>query len=308
MKTINDKVKKINEIQKNCSVEEPYLSYFNEMVVFINDMNDLFEKIAVRDWKTVSPDELREENYKNYQDILPENYEESYANPTYAQKCLDRMYGPMLAYVYMDLRKLIPLTYEQNTEQWMIQCNLFLEIYKEFNEVFIATGKRPTVKMLEDIIYWNRTDYFEIKIPRNLDLFLDSLNQWVVNKLMTSDLVDERYLYVFGDYVTENEVRLAKHIAKLPDETIAKMADTFTEGYRMGFVNGNKDLSKKKTVEIYYHLGFDRVIKKAIENFEKMGLSPVIRHGAVDGNRRGFTGLILIDNAHMIIKKMMLYS
>ena len=62
---------------------------------------------------------------------------------------------------------------------------------------------------------------------------------------------------------------------------IAKMADVYTEGYRIGFVNTGKDLSKKKTVNIRYVLGFERVIKKAIENFEKIGLSPVIYRSGV---------------------------
>ena len=50
------------------------------------------------------------------------------------------------------------------------------------------------------------------------------------------------------------------------------MADVYTEGYRIGFVNTGKDLSKKSVVNIRYILGFERVVKKAIENFEKMGL------------------------------------
>lgn len=50
----------------------------------------------------------------------------------------------------------------------------------------------------------------------------------------------------------------------------------------MGFVLGNKDLSKKKTVNIRYILGFERIIRKAIENFAQMGLKPVIYRSAVN--------------------------
>lgn len=35
------------------------------------------------------------------------------------------------------------------------------------------------------------------------------------------------------------------------------------------------------SVNIRYILGFERVVKKAIENFEKMGLKPVIYRAAV---------------------------
>ena len=59
------------------------------------------------------------------------------------------------------------------------------------------------------------------------------------------------------------------------------MADVYTEGYRTGFVNTGKDLSKKSVVNIRYVLGFERVVRKAIENFAKMGLAPVIYRASV---------------------------
>ena len=54
------------------------------------------------------------------------------------------------------------------------------------------------------------------------------------------------------------------------------MADTYTEGYRIGFVKGNKDLAKKKVVQIVFPIGFERMIKLAIDNFAKLDLQPTI--------------------------------
>ena len=94
-------------------------------------------------------------------------------------------------------------------------------------------------------------------------------------------LNDVRYLYYYGEYVSENEKRTAMHLNELPLETIQKMADVYTEGYRIGFVNTGKNLSKKATVNIRYTLGFERVIRIAIENFRKMGLKPTIYRAGV---------------------------
>lgn len=38
---------------------------------------------------------------------------------------------------------------------------------------------------------------------------------------------------------------MAKFLNSLPEETINTMADTYTEGYRIGFEVTGKDLSKK---------------------------------------------------------------
>ena len=94
--------------------------------------------------------------------------------------------------------------------------------------------------------------------------------------MKNSDLDSPEYLYYFGEYITESELKTWEHLKQLPEKTIALMADTYTEGYRIGFVVGNKDISKKKIVNIRYCLGFERMIKKAIDNFEKIGLKPTI--------------------------------
>ncbi len=54
------------------------------------------------------------------------------------------------------------------------------------------------------------------------------------------------------------------------------MADTYTEGYRIGFEVGNKDITKKKIVNIRYSLGFERMIRRAVQNFRKIGLEATI--------------------------------
>ena len=76
-------------------------------------------------------------------------------------------------------------------------------------------------------------------------------------------------------------MKTAEHLRELDEVAIQKMADVYTEGYRIGFINTGKDLSKKSTVNIRYVLGFERVVKRAVENFEKMGLKPVIYRSGV---------------------------
>ena len=98
---------------------------------------------------------------------------------------------------------------------------------------------------------------------------------FAVRIVMDQDLTDLRYLYRYGEYVTENELETARYLNSLPQEEIDRMAWTYTEGYRMGFVLGNKDLSSKKTVNIRYTLGFERMIRAAVKNFEKMGLRQI---------------------------------
>ena len=78
----------------------------------------------------------------------------------------------------------------------------------------------------------------------------------------------------------------------MPEQEIQAMADTYTEGYRIGFEVTGKDLSKKKYVDLRYPVGFERMMRAAIHNFRKMGLEPVVSRvneisfsGRGNGNR-----------------------
>ena len=124
-------------------------------------------------------------------------------------------------------------------------------------------------------MYWFVSDYTDVTVTYRIREQLDPKLNFATEIITKSDLTDLRYLYYYREYITKTEIETAKFLNSLPQEEIDKMADTFTEGYRIGFLNTNKDITKKKLVNIRYCVGFERVVKKAIENFEKMGLQPV---------------------------------
>lgn len=68
------------------------------------------------------------------------------------------------------------------------------------------------------------------------------------------------------------------------------MADVYSEGLRLYFVQSRKDLSKKKTVNVRFVIGFERMIRKAVENFRAMGLEPVIYRAAPGVRPVGYCG------------------
>ena len=139
----------------------------------------------------------------------------------------------------------------------------------------------PDYKELKEIVYWYASDYCDVFVADRIEEQLNPECSFAADIVTKSNLNDLRYLYQYGEYVSENEWKTAEHLNTLPQKTIDQMADVYTEGYRIGFVNAGIDLSKKSVVNIRYTLGFERVIKKAIENFEKMGLRPTIYRAAV---------------------------
>lgn len=266
---------RIREIGAEQTVDVKFRDYFCKMadfVIMIDELKSVLSEGAYADAKLI---ELQEWNQRLYFDILPKQYEESYANPAHAVRRLGEEYGALLSFLYTELRGMIVYAFEKKTEYLDILMELFIEIYNQFEEGL------PKVKDIKDTIYWYASDYCDVFAADRIKEQILPEESFAADIIKNSNLEDIRYLYQFGEYVSENERKSAQYMNSLPDEVIQRMADVYTEGYRRGFVNTGKDLSKKSVVNIRYVLGFERVVRRAIENFEKMGLSPVIYRASV---------------------------
>ena len=127
-----------------------------------------------------------------------------------------------------------------------------------------------------ETVYSYEKDNTEIFTDLMIEDRINPDNKFAVDIVMNSDLNDLRYLYKYGEHVGFNELKMAEFLNSLSQEEIDRLAKVYTEGYRIGFINTGKDISKKGTVDIRYSLGFERIIRSAIFNFKKMGLEPVI--------------------------------
>ena len=269
-------IERIENIKGENTVSEKYRDYFRTLADFALLVDKLKEKIENGEYYKFSIEELACWNTHLYDDVLGEHYKTSYANPVFATEKFGIEYGRLLSFLYTELRGAIPYAFEKKTEYLDILFELFIEVYNQFEE-----EKEPEYEHVRQTIYWYASDYCDVFLTDRIKEQIDPEDNFAVDLIMNSDLNDVRYLYYYGEYVSENEKRTAMHLNELPLETIQKMADVYTEGYRVGFVNTGKDLSKKATVNIRYTLGFERVIRIAIENFRKMGLKPTIYRAGV---------------------------
>ena len=259
---------------------QPWREYFAAVTKFLLLIEDNRKFLEQDGLKMATLEELQERNHALYEDILPENYENSFANPAYAVKMLGEKFGALAAFLYTEMRSLIGFTYEGRLEELVIRMELFSEVYAAFVYEQQENHKLPTYAAIREILYWFVSDYADVAAEKKVQELVCSENNFAAKIIRTADFTDLRYLYAYGEYVGENELKMAEFMNSLPEETIHTMADTYTEGYRIGFEVTGKDLSKKATVDVRYQLGFERMMRRALENFEKMGLQPVIYRAA----------------------------
>lgn len=221
--------------------------------------------------ETKQPDREQYERWNElfYQDIEGEHYETSYANPAYAVSCFGEKKGQYLAWLMAAVRDAIVAAYEKDVYEVVLRMELFLQA------VVILLEEEDPERSLKEMIYFYIHDYDEERIEKNIRRMLCPSDDGIYDIVMNSDFSDETYLYQYGEYITDNEIRMASFLQSLPEETLSSMARTYTEGYRKGFEVAGIDLSRKKTVQIRYHIGFEPMVRQAVKQFEEMGLRPV---------------------------------
>ena len=280
---------RIVQIPEENIVKMPYQDFFIKEAEFLQKVISVMDENQEQD-KTL--EELQAQNYELYQDVLPQNYEKSYGNPVYAQKILGE-YGRAFTFLYTELHGTIGYAFEKKVWDITVGLELFLEMYSAFSE-----EELPAEKQVREILLSYVNDYCQDMVETRIREGVDPEEDFAVNIIMKSDLNDLRYLYRFGEYISDSQLETARFLKSMSQEEIDSMAGTYTEGYRMGFVTGRKDIRKKKTVNIRYELGFERMVKAAILQFEEMGLKAVIYRHALHAvnkrsqNRVGFTGAV----------------
>ncbi len=287
-------IDRIREIWKDPALSEPFCSCFVEMAAFVFRLNDVFKASREGRIREMSLEALKGQNDELYRDILGDAYKKSYLNPGYmvslaGKPGCDEALLKYICFLAAEIRGLIPYAFEGKQEILTIYLELFVEIYCIFDAAAReGRGMLPDSEEIRQCIYWFERDNCEIVLGDRIGDQLDPLCDFATRIVMDSDLEDMRYLYYYGEYITDVEIELARYLNAMSQDEIDDMARTYTEGYRIGFEKTGKDISRKKTVNIRYPIGFERMIRSAIVQFEKIGLKPVIyRAGSLSLTRNG---------------------
>lgn len=268
-------VERIQSMKEENTVPAQYRDYFEKAADFIMYIHEVLMLVDKDEYRKLSMEELKAHNDKMFGELAPENYEKSYTNPTYAVNTLGEEYGNYLCDLLVKLRRTHVYAMEHKVLEMTVVFELFVEIYNIFESDELST------QAVKDAVYWYESDYQDLFLDYQIRSIVDNSLTFYKDIVMNSDLNDLRYLYWYGYNITDNEIEIAKFLNSRTEAEIDDMAATCTEGFVRGFVLGRKDLSKKKTVNIYLPIGFERMVRKVIERLEKSGLSVIIREAGV---------------------------
>lgn len=273
-------VERLEEISRSDELEKDFADYFRVVSEYLLLQSRIAGMAMDGSLQKMSEAEGKELNDKLYTQFTKENYETSYANPAYSVKVFGQEYGQHFAAILNRISSASRYVFEGNIEYLCIYAELVVELYTYFE------SDEAAPKAVDDCLHSFMHDYMEIFTDNSINRSFTTKYDYEQEVVENSDISNNAYLYRYGLFVGENEIRSREYLATFSDEEIQSMADTFTEGYRMGFAACNKDITKKSFGDIRYPLGFERVIRCAIKNFEKINLKAILMPYSTSVNKQ----------------------
>lgn len=267
---------RISDLKDELKGDDAWGCYFTEVTAFITDVIEVYESVKTGLYDKLPTAEKKAFIDRLYRNIVPAGYDKSFLNPDVATAHFGTDIGRVLSAIYAELVSMISYAYESDIYSLVIRLGLFLELYGAYEAEKLDGNEMAAEEILA--IY---KDYAFDHSKDMTDHSAESLyckDNGVAGRIIeNADLTDTSYLYDYGEYISDNEIKTAEYLASLPTEDIESMASVYVEGYIKGFEVTGKDVSIKNLTEVRYCLGFERVVKKAAELFKNHGLDVSLR-------------------------------
>ncbi len=269
-------IERIGRMLEEETVAPLYRDYFRFVAKFLLNVNDIYRETCKRSLENYDAEQLKRENESVYDDIRAENYEKSYANPAYTVSLFGQEMGQFLSFLYTEMRAQIAYAYEMRLSYLTICNELFIEIYNYFEDVDI-----PNYKNLKDVVYWFASDYCDVFVAERMEEKMNSQKSFAKDIIMQSDLLDDGYLYLYGEPVSQQEYKTVAFLSSMSMDKIDEMADVYVQSYLESCEEIGIELKGEETIQVQYAIGTERLVRAIIDKFQKNGLAVTVCRNAV---------------------------
>lgn len=240
-------------------------------------------------------DELMEDNHKLYEDIVGENYSKSFGNPEYAVNILGEDLGHIATYIYAEVHRCIAEVFNNNwtpleraSELIEIVYNLMMSESCEDKDI-IAAIKEYGIKYMND--------EYEDRI-RKTALYTEDDYKKIVSKAGE----DIRYLFRYGKYITDNEIKMAQFLSSYED--VQKIAYTMVKGYMTSVERECTNHEIKRAVKISYFVGQELIVRELEKEFGRYNLKLILSSAEATSPNKQYRYDHKFDNALMFDKEV----
>lgn len=257
---------RLAEISAKPEVAAPFDAYFKKVADYLLTLKSVAEDVLADPLCMAGAKGKEMNKVLIFDDVAADAYETSFLNPTYAVETLGAEYGNLFSTLFSRIRYRVAEVYEGDIIELCLYAEVFVELYVMMQDE--DSNAEMAIEAFSSFMH----DNAEIMVPRRISRRFNENTDFKRSILMDSDLSTPDFMYRYGEPIGKNELEIFEFLKSLPEEELQAMADTYTEGFRKGFIATNKPLEKKNLCDVMYPIGFEPTIRLAVENFKKMGL------------------------------------
>ncbi|MBN1756588.1 aminopeptidase [bacterium] len=250
--------------------KKEYYRFFNYLSSFILKMLDLEANLIPDYFQKKTLEDLWNDNKSFYHEITVQNYKTSYANPAYAVSLFGDDYGQLMATFFYYYRNLISFAFKHKIFKFAEYNELFIKVYQYFRD------NEPDYPALMEIITSIRSKDRTEDISIDFNERLNPEFQFNLQIVENFDLSDLRYLFRYGEAISEVELKSAAFFQQYPEDKLKQLAYTVVKAYITGFERDEKDISHKSTVNLNYNIGQERLIREVVNILKDKGLTALL--------------------------------
>jgi len=250
--------------------KKDYFVFLNKIGKWILMLAE-YEKRTTEEYFVVnSLEQLLKENHELYCELLGENYELSYANPSYCKTIFGDKLGQLMSWFYCIYRGYIEHAFCHRIYKLEEYNGLFLQVYNyiEKNEIEYNVLKCLMVQNLKK----GKTEMEIIRLREKYDKNYNSS----INIVEAVKHISLHYLFKYGRYIADNEIKMAEFLRNYPEEKLKQLSKCIIDAYIKGFRLNSKEIGNKTTVCITYHIGMEKLVYQLLEDLKKHGLEAVV--------------------------------
>ncbi|MCK4255853.1 leucyl aminopeptidase, partial [candidate division WOR-3 bacterium] len=266
IREICDKTMDYQKVEK----KKEYYRFFNRIGNLILKFANLEKNLNKEYFSKKTFEELQRENDEFYSELFLKNYKKNYPEPTYCVNIFSDGFGQLLSCFYIEYRQFITHTFYHKIYKMEEYNRLFIDVfdYIRNNKIEYETLKRLiTAHQKKD-----KTNEIIFRMKEQFDIDFRYFKD-IVEK---ADISDLRYLFSYGKFITDNEIKTAKYLLNYPKKKIKQLTNQITTAYIKGFIRDNKDITKKSTVGIIFNVGQELIIRQLIKDLKRYNLDATI--------------------------------
>lgn len=254
-------------LKKNRPVNDSISAYFADAAERLMQNVEVEKKLNDAYFESMTIESLMLENHMNYIGLMPENYHQSYANPVFTESQFGKSVGQIITFLEAQIRQTVSAAYGHKVDTINRVCELFVLCHK-----VLVEDKLDSDKAILEIGQWVQKNQ-ETTYLQYIDDTFSAENDLYKRIIMNSDLTDLRYLFKYGHYVSEHEIRTAEFLQKYDEKELDQLARSIVKAYVNGFKRDNKDISLRHSVRIVAIIGQERLTKRLIEILAEYNLN-----------------------------------